>query len=129
MPLLLLTLTDLAQIILDKCIVVNEEETSSGVTHITYNYEFIDDFNDTELGVVEKFLLNKALVFQSERPEDDILLTAMQSDGSTIEQPTTLLVHSGWGPKVYNKDNHTMALMVINLFRYSIKTDYSIGKF
>ena len=102
---------------MDKCIVVNEEETGGGVTHITYNYEFIDDFDDTELGVIEKFLFNKALVFQSERPEGDILLTAMQNEESTIEQPTTLLVRSGWGPKVYNKDNHTMALMVINLFR------------
>lgn len=104
----------MAQIILDKCIVASEEETSGEVTHITYNYEFIDDFDDPELGVVENFLLEKALAFKPDHREGDIPLAAMhQNDVSTHEQTATSQMYYKWGPHIYNKDNHTMALMVI----------------
>jgi len=66
---------DFARIVLDKCTVTNEG--ASGVTHITYNYEFIDDFADPELGRVGKFMLEKILPFKSKQQQRDVPLVVV----------------------------------------------------
>jgi len=107
---------DLAKIIMDKCIVTNEG--ASGVTHITYNYEFIDDFADPELGRVGKFMLEKILPFKSKQQQHDVPLVVMnklaQNDLLVSEQPCASLEYSSsWKPRVFDMSNHTMALMVM----------------
>ena len=149
--------TDLALIVFDKCITVNEDEVHGTlvITSMVYNYEFIDDFGDPRLGKFGKFLLKKVLPTRSKSqllnnsvvlkngPEiienGDIDLESLDREGtlesqeiasdrrrSTLEterltdRRTTLaieldlepLVVESWGPKDFDKDNHTMALMV-----------------
>ena len=92
-------------------------EGASGVTHITYNYEFIDDFDDPKLGTVGKFMLEKVLPFKSKQRQDDVSLVVMnkqvQNDLFESEQPSSSFEYSSsWKPRVYDKSNHTLALMV-----------------
>ena len=92
-------------------------EGASGVTHITYNYEFIDDFDDPELGTVGKFMLEKVLPFKSKHQEGDIPLVMMnkhvQNSLFVSEQSNASSEScSSSGPHVYDKSNHTMTLMV-----------------
>lgn len=98
-------------------------EGTDGVTHITYNYEFIDDFDDPELGAMGNFMLEKLPSFKSKQQQRDIPLIMInkqaesnlsahrqslrQSDIS-IEFP-----QSNWRPHVFDKNNHTMSLMVM----------------
>ena len=107
-----------------------EEQDINGTpstTKIIYNYEFIEDFGEPQLGTLGKFLLERVLHYASESCMDDIPLMIMnnQVEGSDHElflstsyiKPTTnpMIIPSvqNWGPKVYDKDNHTMTLMVI----------------
>ena len=92
-------------------------EGTSGVTHITYNYEFIDDFDDPKLGTVGKFMLEKVLPFKSKQRQNDAPLVMMnkpaQNDLFVSEQPNSSFEYSSsWKPRVYDKSNHTLALMV-----------------
>jgi len=112
---------DLARIVLDKCIVTNEG--ANGVTHLTYNYEFIDDFDDPELGPVGKFMLEKVLPLKSKQQQGDIPLVVInkqaQNDLFMSERSiNSLKCCSNWGPHDYDKSNHTMALMVTNYITY-----------
>ncbi|XP_065891015.1 transient receptor potential cation channel subfamily A member 1-like [Dysidea avara] len=130
MRLLIMHMPDLAKVIMDKCIVANEG--ASGVTHITYNYEFIDDFDDPKLGTVGKFMLEKVLPFKSKQRQDDVSLVVMnkqvQNDLFESEQPSSSFEYSSsWKPRVYDKSNHTLALMVeserIELLQHPLVTE------
>jgi len=106
---------------MDKCIVANEG--ASGVTQITYNYEFIDDFADPELGKVGKFVLERILPFKSKQQQHDVPLVVInkqaQKDLFGSEQPSASLEYSSnWKPRDFDWNNHTMALMVM---RYSAR--------
>ena len=91
-----------------------------------YNYEFIDDFNEPQLGTLGKFLLKRVLHNTSKSHMGDFPLFMMnsQAEGSNILTSSTkstinpMIFPSAkqWGPNVYDKDNHTMAVMVIEIF-------------
>jgi len=101
---------------MDKCIVTSEG--ASGVTHITYNYEFIEDFDDPELGAVGKFMLEKVLPFKSKYTEGDVPLVMMNKHTEnhlfvSEQSNVSLESSSNCGPHTYDKSNHTLTLMVI----------------
>ena len=117
----------MARIVLDKCI-TREEKDNNGTpytTQILYNYEFVDDFEEPQLGRVGKFLLKKVLHYKTIEEKDIPLVMINQppesgyhgspvsssSVGSTKE-PSAVPSVKNWGPKVYDKDNHTLSLMV-----------------
>ena len=93
-------------------------EGVGGVADITYNYEFIEDFDDPKLGTVGKFMVEKILPFKPEYTEGDIPLVMMnkhvQNDLFVSEQLNASFEScSSSGPHVYDKSNHTLTLMVI----------------
>jgi len=93
-------------------------EGVGGVTDITYNYEFIEDFDDPKLGTVGKFMVEKILPFKSKYTEGDIPLVMMnkhvQNDLFVSEQLNTSAEScSSIGQHVYDKSNHTLTFMVI----------------
>ena len=124
---------------MDKCIETEEVDNNGTpyTTHITYNYEFIDDFDDKpQLDRLGNFLI-KALLqyYKSDSKQKDVplvMLNHLQLENgdqnvlasSTLptvipkQAPATSPVEN-WGPKVYDKDNHTMTSMV----RDSVRTD------
>ena len=114
---------------MDKCIETEEVDNNGTpyTTHITYNYEFIDDFDDKpQLDRLGNFLI-KALLqyYKSDSEQKDVPLVMVNLENgdqnvlvsSTLptmipkQAPATLPIEN-WGPKVYNKDNHTMTSMV-----------------
>ena len=129
----------MAEIILDKCITTNGHDKTGtpNTTQIVYNYEFIDDFDKPVLSHLEDFLLRKILRYKYQSQERDIPLMIINPLAKTHEPslvPANLLPspsleqHSGqcntisllgnWGPKVYDKDNHTFSLMVIAIVSF-----------
>ena len=137
---------------MDRCI-TREEVDNNGTpytTQIVYNYEFIDDFDEPQLGRLGNFLLNTALRCKKRHPGQEIPLIMLNlqpengdervvnidkkaendenlrsSSITSAKRPST--VSSGrkfsvipldinWGPNIYDKDNHTMALMVRVIF-------------
>ena len=121
-------LIDLARIVLDKCI-IREEKDNNGTpytTQIMYNYEFIDDIEEPQLGSVGKFLLKKVLHYKTNIKEKDIpleMINQRRENGhhgspvsfSSVEsnkEVSAMTSVKNWGPKVYDKDNHTLSLMV-----------------
>ena len=118
-----LVTADLAKIVLDKCI-IREEVDNNGTpytTQIMYNYEFIDDFEEPQLGSVGKFLLKNVQKEEKDIPLEMINHPVENSHrGSTVsflsvesnKEASTMLLTKNWGPKVYDKDNHTLSLMV-----------------
>ena len=134
---------------MDKCITYNEKQDSSGTlytTQITYVYEFIDDFDEPKLNKLRTFVLNRVLRY---KPESDIPLVVMNhqlengdesirlsaSNSSTSRKPSMVSTArqlsltpsaENWGPKDYDKDNHTLTLMVrLKLPGYDTSYSYS----
>ena len=162
-----IVVTDLAGVVLDKCITRAEVEDNDGTlntTQMMYNFEFIDDFDEPKLGRLGNFLLNKVQairnksksqgidiplvvindqsgnephtstdnlqseignemsaspvspshrlspVSSNKRPSAVSLSKRFSAVSSTNEFPVPSAAN--WGPKVYDKDNHTMTLMV-----------------
>ena len=106
--------TDLARVVLDKCIVTREVEVDGAkfVTHLMYNYEFIDDFCDPQLGMFGRCLVESILPSKSKHPESFPLVNFDSEDATAVVQlPSNV---KNWGPRKYDKRNHTMALMVRN---------------
>ena len=113
---------------MDKCI--NREEVDEHgtphTTHIMYNYEFIDDFDQPLLGRVGNFLLKTALHYKPESGVQDFPLVMINhqsenGDQNLFQSTLTAMptkshsiapVTQNWGPKVYQKDNHIISLMV-----------------
>lgn len=107
---------------------MTEQEDSNGTpstTQIMYNYEFIDDFDKPQLGTLGNFLLNRVLRYKSKSQESDIPLVMINHQSENGQLPSTstssikpaqqsivMPSEKNWGPKVYDKDNHTMHLMV-----------------
>jgi len=127
---------DLAGVVLDKCVTTEERDINGtpSTTQIVYNYEFIEDFNEPQLGTLGKFLLERVLHYTSKSHIDDIPLVMInnQVEGSghhsfssttSIKPTTNPMTNSSvkdWGPKVYDKDNHTMALMVMVIVKFVV---------
>ena len=125
---------DLARTVLDKCITRKEvdENGTPCTTQMLYNYEFIDDFGKPIPGRLADFLLRKVLRYKSESRKHDISLQVImvnhQADSwdqstflSTLpnnaaKSHSIVSVPQDWGPKVYEKDNHVMTLMVRVIF-------------
>ena len=127
---------DLAGIVLDRCITYDERQDDNGTiytTQITYFYEFIDDFDEPELNKLGTFMLNRILRYKPESQVRDIPLVVMNhqlengaenirlSVSSTSRKPSMISTSKlpsfvpsteNWGPKDYEKDNHTLPLMV-----------------
>ena len=106
--------TDLARVVLDKCIVTKEIEVDGAkfVTHLMYNYEFVDDFDDPQLGMFGRCLVESILPSKSSHRESFPFVKFDSEDATAVvESPSSM---KNWGPKKYNKRNHTMALMVRN---------------
>ena len=126
---------DLAGIVLDKCITYDEKQDSNGTlytTEITYIFEFIDDFDEPKLNKWRAFLLERVLRYKPESQLRDVPLVVMNhqlengngnvdssitsakrpSMVSTAKRPSLVPSTENWGPKVYDKDNHTLTLMV-----------------
>ena len=104
--------TDLARVVLDKCIVTKEIEVDGAkfVTHLMYNYEFVDDFDDPQLGMFGKCLVESILPSKSNHRESFPFVKFDSEDATAVvESPSSV---KNWGPKNYDKRNHTMALMV-----------------
>ena len=115
---------------MDKCITTEEQDNNGTpcVTQIMYNYEFIDDFDDKpQLGIFGSFLLKTVMRYKSDHQEKGIpmvmvnhqlengdwnSLLSNQSITPPVKQHFDIPLAKNWGPKVYDKDNHTMALMV-----------------
>ena len=111
---------------MDKCITTYEVEENGtpNTTQMVYNYEFIDDFDEPQLSPMGMFLLKKVLCYKSPQSQDgDIQLTMINyqaengdtnlSFTSSPEQDTSAVSSvENWGPKIYDKYNHTMSLMV-----------------
>ena len=113
---------------MDKCI--NREEVDEHgtphTTHIMYNYEFIDDFDQPLLGRVGNFLLKTVLHYKPESGVQDFPLVMINhqsenGDQNLFQSTLTAMptkshsiapVSQNWGPKVYQKDNHIISLMV-----------------
>jgi len=111
----LVSYSDLARIVLDKCIVTKEVEVDGApfVTHLFYNYEFLDDFDDPELGVIGKCLVDNILPSKSRHQENSFPFVRFDSEYATTVVESSSGVKN-WGPNTYDKRNHTMALMVRN---------------
>jgi len=119
---------DLAGVVLNKCVTTTERNINGihSTTQIMYNYELIDDFDEPQLGTLGKFLLKRVLHYIPESRIDDIPLlminNQVESSGlstSSIKSATNPMIVPSvrkWKPKVYDKNNHTMALMVIEIF-------------
>ena len=129
---------DLASIVLDKCI-TREEVDNNGTpctTQMVYNYEFIDDADEPKLTKMGKFVLNTVLRYKTKSQERDFPLvvisnhqsengnenshtssssitSAKQSSLQSAKQLPVISHVKDWGPKEYEKDNHTLTLMVI----------------
>ena len=116
---------------MDKCITTEEQDNNGTpcVTQMMYNYEFIDDFDDKpQLDILGNFLLKTVKRYKSESYEKDIpmvtvnhqlengdrnsLLSNQTAITPTVKQHFDILLAKNWGPKSYEKDNHTMTLMV-----------------
>ena len=125
----------MAAIVLDKCILRKEVDNNGTpyTTHIIYNYEFIDDFEEPQLGRVGKFLLQTVLRYKSQERDTPLVITnhllengnlsLFSSTESIIptKQPSVLPSTrkisaippaKNWGPTFYEKGNHTLSLMV-----------------
>ena len=125
----------MAGIVLDKCITRKEVDNNGTpyTTHIMYNYEFVDDFDEPQLGRVGKFLLKKVLHYKSQERDVPLVITNHLSENGNLslfsstesispsKQSTALPSArkisaipstNNWGPKAYEKDNHTLSLMV-----------------
>ena len=114
---------------MDKC-TTTYDVTENGTPHTTqivYNYEFIDDFDEAQLSVMGSLMLKKVLHYKSQSQDGDIKLTMINhqaENGDTnlfsTSSPESVEQHNEhtkfsvekWGPKVFDKDNHTMSLMV-----------------
>ena len=120
----------MARVVLDKCI-TREEVDDNGTpytTQIVYNYEFIDDFDEPQLGRLGRFLLKTILRYKSTSEKRDISLelighqsenscqSSPLSNSSVTKQTSVIPSVKNWGPNVYDKDNHTMTLMVRVIF-------------
>jgi len=105
--------TDLARVVLDKCIVTKEIEVDGAkfVTHLMYNYEFIDDFGEPQLGMLGKCLVESILPSKSQYRENSFPFVKFDSEAATavVESPYSM---KNWGPSKFDKRNHTMALIV-----------------
>ena len=118
---------------MDKCIITEEEDNNGtpSVIQILYNYEFIDDFDDEpKLDFLGNFLLKAIMRYKPESQEKDIPMVMINHQLENVDQnsllsnPSTtpvvkqpgsdIPVAKNWGPKDYEKDNHTMTLMVAN---------------
>ena len=111
---------------MDKCITTDghEKNGTPHTTQIVYNYEFIDDFCEEKLSALGSFLLKKVFRYKSQNQEGDIPLTII-NDQTESGDPNLVMLTTfprtqttqydvkNWGPKGYDKDNHTMSLMVI----------------
>ena len=110
---------------MDKCITYDEMQDSSGTPYSTYmvhNYEFIDDFDEPKLNKLGDFVLKGILCYKSSSQEKDIPLVMInhQSETASIrrsscvsaKRPSVMPATIEWQPKVYDKDNHTLTLMV-----------------
>ena len=95
------------------------------VTHLMYNYEFVDDFDDPKLGALESCIVENLLPSKSKQQTDYFPIARF--DSGNVAAPlarfdsgdTTAVVElpsrtKTWGPNEYDKQNHTMALMVRN---------------
>ena len=125
----------MAAIVLDKCISRKEVDNNGTpyTTHIIYNYEFIDDFEEPQLGRVGKFLLQTVLRYKSQERDTPLVITnhllengnlsLLSSTESVIPTkqssvlPSTRKISAiplakNWGPTFYEKGNHTLSLMV-----------------
>ena len=119
---------DLAGVVLDKCITTEEKDNNGtpSVTQILYNYEFIDDFDDEpQLDRLGKYLLSHCkksedqdkdrdqsaelvvINHHSENSNQDLYVSASSITPASIIPPA-----KHWGPKDYDRENHTMTLMV-----------------
>jgi len=108
------TYSDLARVALDKCVVTKSIEVDGAtfVTHLIYNYEFVDDFEDPKLGMFGKCLVENILPSRSKYKENDypfVRFDTKEEGTAVVESPSRM---KNWGPKEYDKRNHTMALMV-----------------
>ena len=135
---------DLASIVLDKCIIRTEEDNNGTpcTTHMLYNYEFIDDFDEPQLSRLGNFLLKTVLHYKSQKREIPLVtvnhslengdLNLFMSTDCTVptkqahviqsarrhtvmrsaRRPAIIPSTQNWGPKVYDKNNHIMTLMV-----------------
>ena len=128
----------MARIVLDKCITRKEVDNNGTpyTTHIMYNYEFVDDFDEPQLGRVGNFLLKKVLHYKTTEEKDIPLVIINQPkesgyhgsplSSSSVESTKDLSAIPSvmnWGPKIYDKDNHTFSLMV-RLTVYGILNAY-----
>ena len=128
----------MARIVLDKCITRKEVDNNGTpyTTHIMYNYEFVDDFDEPQLGRVGNFLLKKVLHYKTTEEKDIplVMITQPKENGyhgsplssSSVESTKDLSAIPSvmnWGPKIYDKDNHTFSLMV-RLTVYGILNAY-----
>ena len=113
---------------MDKCITTEEKDDNGAplITQIMYNYEFIDDFDEPKLGRLDNFLL-KVLCYKSESRDKDASTVVLNPESVNwnqsylptnhpptipVKQSTDIPVGNSWGPNDYEKDNHTMTLMV-----------------
>ena len=134
---------------MDKCIKTEEVDNNGTpyTTHITYNYEFIDDFDDKpQLDRLGNFLIKTVLqYYKSEsKPRDvplvminhvqlengDQSMLASTLPTTTAKQAPTISPEENWGPKVYDKENHTMTLMVrhkLVAFNYAVCMTVYVG--
>ena len=131
---------DLAGIVLDKCI-TREDMDSNGTpctTQMAYNYEFVDDFDEPKLTKVGNFVLKSVLRYKikgqqrdfplvminnhhSENGNEDSLMSSssitsakkLSIQSTSLKQQPIIQPAKDWGPKVYDKSNHTLTLMVI----------------
>ena len=109
---------------MDKCVATQEvdDDGTPSVTQILYNYEFIDDFDQPQLGILGNCLLKSLLRRKPEDQDRDIPLVMFNHQSENGHHVSTSSItptkHSSitpsviWGPKVYDKENHTMTLMV-----------------
>ena len=111
---------------MDKCITTEERDNNGTpfVTQIMYNYEFIDDFDDEpKLDFLGNILLKTVLHYKSEDQDRSVPLVVMNHHSENCNQDLDMPVPSitpasiipsrkYWGPKVYDRENHTMNLMV-----------------
>ena len=124
---------------MDRCITYDEMQDSNGTiytTKITYFYEFIDDFDEPKLNKLRTFVLNRVLRYkpesevrgdiplvlmnhQLENGDENIRLSVASTAASrkpsmisTSKLPSFVPSTENWGPKDYDKDNHTLTLMV-----------------
>ena len=116
---------------MDKCITTEVEDNNGtpSVIQIMYNYEFIDDFDDEpQLDFLGNILLKTIMRYKPESQDiamvminhqlengDRNSLLSNQSITPAAKQPSDMPLAKNWGPKDYEKDNHTMALMVRSL--------------